>query len=256
MTGLLNYVFLQVKDGNPFDLVVIKELVTKMSGVEQLLEGYSEQQLEAMAGGETLRSEVGGRVKSISRPSCLIPIPSLFQSMTFATQRNSKRSAQRLIRALLSANLIIDFGILIAKQRASCLFHTEINHLKLLSTLYDQVHETFTHYTEFVASHLDRKLYVELVPSLAKLLLHLKLDPETAWAILRPKLVYQLADAYTSAIAIEDKQSKEAAGMDVDDKMTAVVQPTWEPVLQQYITEASEYLGESSEFLRYALVAV
>lgn len=57
-TGLLAYLVSQLKDGNPFDLVILKELITKMSGVEQLMEGNSDMQLEAMSGGETLRLEV------------------------------------------------------------------------------------------------------------------------------------------------------------------------------------------------------
>ncbi len=58
LSGLLNYIFFQLKDGNSFDLIVMKELLTKMSGLEQLIEGASDQQLEAMAGGETLKAEV------------------------------------------------------------------------------------------------------------------------------------------------------------------------------------------------------
>jgi THO complex subunit 2 len=58
MSGLLNYIFRQILDGNPFDLIVLKELVTRLSGVEQLLEGTSDYQVSCLAGGETLRLEV------------------------------------------------------------------------------------------------------------------------------------------------------------------------------------------------------
>jgi THO complex subunit 2 len=58
LAGLLNYIFYQLKDGNSFDFIILKELLTRMSGLEQLIEGASEQQLEAMAGGETLKAEV------------------------------------------------------------------------------------------------------------------------------------------------------------------------------------------------------
>jgi THO complex subunit 2 len=57
LTGLLQYIVNQMKDENSLDLVILKELVEKMAGIEGL-EGASEAQIEAMAGGDTLRNEV------------------------------------------------------------------------------------------------------------------------------------------------------------------------------------------------------
>ena len=58
LLGILHYILYQGKDGNALDLVVLKEIVTKMSGIEQLLEGHSESQLAAMSGGPFLKAEV------------------------------------------------------------------------------------------------------------------------------------------------------------------------------------------------------
>ena len=57
IVGILSYISSQLRNGNSLDLVVLKELVQKMSGIETL-EDMSEVQHEALAGGETLRQEV------------------------------------------------------------------------------------------------------------------------------------------------------------------------------------------------------
>ena len=55
---MLQYVANQLKAGKSFDLLVLKEVVQKMSGVE-ISEEVTTSQLEALSGGEMLRAEVG-----------------------------------------------------------------------------------------------------------------------------------------------------------------------------------------------------
>ena len=57
LTGLLQYVGNQLKAGKNFDLLVLKEVVQKMSGIE-ISEEVTSAQLEALAGGELLKAEV------------------------------------------------------------------------------------------------------------------------------------------------------------------------------------------------------
>lgn len=45
------------KDGQSIDLLVLKELIAKMGGIE-IIEELSDAQIEAQGGGETLRAEV------------------------------------------------------------------------------------------------------------------------------------------------------------------------------------------------------
>ena len=56
LTGLLQYVANQLKAKHSLDLLIIKEIVAKMGGVEGAEEMTAEQ-LEASAGGELLRQE-------------------------------------------------------------------------------------------------------------------------------------------------------------------------------------------------------
>lgn len=174
----------------------MKELVTKMSGIEQLLEGISDVQLEAMSGGETLKSE----------------------ALSFGQVRSSKKSAQRLVHALLDGNLAMKLAVLIAKQRDACLFHIGIDHLKLISTQFDQIQETFLQYVNFIGS-MEPKVYAKLTPPMSELCNQFSVDPDIAWIIIRPKIVQRMKEyAKGVASAVEeitiDTKSEESLSSD------------------------------------------
>lgn len=57
LTCLLQYVTNQLKAGKSFDLLVLKEVVQKMSGLE-ISEEVTMSQLDALCGGELLKAEV------------------------------------------------------------------------------------------------------------------------------------------------------------------------------------------------------
>eukprot|EP00899_Mesostigma_viride_P021065 jgi/Mesvir1/28960/Mv17737-RA.1 len=169
LTGLLQYLANQLAANDSLDLLVLKELVTRLSGIE-VIEDVSEDQLEAAAGGETLRGE----------------------SSTFLNIRNTKpmqRSAQRLREALSPApvpcivagrkglglvasvgaggsnsttaaggggeeeavqSLALPLLILIAQNRLSIVYDADHPHVKLVGELYDKCQETFLQFTEFL----------------------------------------------------------------------------------------------------------
>ncbi|XP_043913220.1 THO complex subunit 2-like [Protopterus annectens] len=56
LAGLLQYVANQLKAGKSFDLLILKEVVQKMAGIE-ITEEITMEQLEAMTGGEQLKAE-------------------------------------------------------------------------------------------------------------------------------------------------------------------------------------------------------
>ena len=73
LTGILQYVANQLKSKRSLDLLILKEVVLKMSGIEAA-EEMTEEQIDAMAGGELLRQEAG----------------------SFNQIKNTKKSSQRL----------------------------------------------------------------------------------------------------------------------------------------------------------------
>eukprot|EP00966_Prymnesium_polylepis_P091701 2122631-Prymnesium_polylepis.1 len=55
LVGLLQYIANTLKSGQTLQLLVLRDLVTKMAGIDTL-EDLSKDQLDAQAGGETLRN--------------------------------------------------------------------------------------------------------------------------------------------------------------------------------------------------------
>ena len=56
LTGLLQYVANQLKAKHSLDLLIVKEIVQKMGGIEAA-EEMTADQIDAMSGGEILRAE-------------------------------------------------------------------------------------------------------------------------------------------------------------------------------------------------------
>ena len=58
LTGILQYVANQLKSKKSLDLLILKEMVLKMGGIEAA-EEMTNEQIDAMAGGDLLRQEAG-----------------------------------------------------------------------------------------------------------------------------------------------------------------------------------------------------
>ena len=99
MPGLLQFVANQLKAEKSLDLLILKEIVQKMAGIDAT-ENMTNEQLEALTGGELLRAEGG----------------------YFNQVRNTKKSSMRLKDALLDNNLAMPLCILMAQQRNCILF--------------------------------------------------------------------------------------------------------------------------------------
>ncbi|KAK7925589.1 hypothetical protein WMY93_007899 [Mugilogobius chulae] len=113
LAGLLQYVTNQLKAGKSFDLLILKEVVQKMAGIE-ITDEMTSEQMEAMTGGEQLKAEGG----------------------YFGQIRNTKKSSQRLKDALLEHDLALPLCLLMAQQRNGVVFlEGGEKHLKLVGHL-------------------------------------------------------------------------------------------------------------------------
>jgi THO complex subunit 2 len=118
-TSILYYIYDQLRVEKTCDLYLLREIITKMSGVE-VTSTVTREQLEAASGGELLRNEAG----------------------QFTAARNVKKPSIRLKEALLDNHLYLPLSIIIAQQRSCIVFKfgaQRIEHLKLIGSLYDQV---------------------------------------------------------------------------------------------------------------------
>eukprot|EP01116_Phalansterium_solitarium_P022218 TRINITY_DN7258_c0_g1_i1.p1 TRINITY_DN7258_c0_g1~~TRINITY_DN7258_c0_g1_i1.p1 ORF type:complete len:1434 (-),score=569.04 TRINITY_DN7258_c0_g1_i1:98-4399(-) len=178
-SGLLHYIVNQLKDEQSIDLILLRELIAAMTGIE-IIEHMGSGQLEAQAGGETLRIEasIGQQRTSLRKPS------------------------NRLRDALTSTKLMIPLLVLIAQQRAIIIYNSESRQLKLIGDLYDKCQETFLQYVEFLTSHVSSPVFAAQLPSVLDLCKKYYLDHECALHASR----YVLPQQYDDIMVLQSKK--------------------------------------------------
>ncbi|XP_046395429.1 THO complex subunit 2 isoform X2 [Ischnura elegans] len=212
LTGLLQYVANQLKAQKSLDLLILKEIVQKMAGIEAAEEMTAEQ-LDAMAGGELLKAEAG----------------------YFSQVRNTKKSSQRLKEALGEQNLAVALCLLMAQQRYCVVYReTENSHLKLVGKLYDQCQDTLVQFGTFLASSLSVEEYTTKLPSIHSMLADYHIHTDVAFFLARPM--------FTNAINIKFDALRKA---DPNcKKMSAQMK------YQKYVEAAAEIMGPVVESIR------
>ncbi|KAK4423361.1 THO complex subunit [Sesamum alatum] len=170
LRGLFQYLVNQLKKGNGIELVLLQELIQQMANV-QYTENMTEDQLDAMAGSDTLR----------------------YQATSFGITRNNKaliKSTNRLRDSLLPKDepkLAIPLLLLIAQHRSVVVIKADVPHIKMVSEQFDRCHGTLLQYVEFLCSAVTpTSTYALLIPPLDELVHHYHLDPEVAFLIYRP----------------------------------------------------------------------
>ncbi|XP_063046121.1 THO complex subunit 2 [Engraulis encrasicolus] len=186
LAGLLQYVTNQLKAGKSFDLLILKEVVQKMAGIE-ITDEMTQEQLEAMTGGEQLKAEGG----------------------YFGQIRNTKKSSQRLKDALLEHELALPLCLLMAQQRNGVVFSEGgEKHLKLVGKLYDQCHDTLVQFGGFLASNLSTEDYIKRVPSVDILCNQFHTPHDAAFYLSRPMYAHQILSKYDE-LKKADKASRQ-----------------------------------------------
>ncbi|KAL4575579.1 hypothetical protein LXL04_022427 [Taraxacum kok-saghyz] len=170
LRGLFQYLVNQLKKGSGIELVLLQELIQQMANV-QYTENMTEEQLDAMAGSETLR----------------------YQATSFGATRNNKaliKSTNRLRDSLLPKDepkLAIPLLLLIAQHRAVVVIEADSPHIKMVCEQLDRCHGSLVQYVEFLCGAMTPiTSYAQLVPDLHDLIHSYHLEPEVAFLIYRP----------------------------------------------------------------------
>ena len=171
LTGILQYVANQLKIKRSLDLLILKEVVLKMSGIDAA-EELTEEQIEAMAGGELLRQEAG----------------------SFNQIKNTKKSSQKLKDAVIDNNLAVPLCLLMAQQRNCVVYQeTENSHLKLVGNLFDQCQDTLVQFGQFLATNLSIDDYTLRLPPMNELLTRYHVNSDLAFFLARPMFNHQIS---------------------------------------------------------------
>ncbi|XP_017222292.2 THO complex subunit 2 [Daucus carota subsp. sativus] len=209
LRGLFQYLVNQLKKGNGIELVLLQELIQQMANV-QYTENMTEEQLDAMAGSETLR----------------------YQATSFGVPRNNKalvKSTNRLRDSLFpkeEPKLAVPLLLLIAQHRSVVVISADAPHIKMVSEQFDRCHGTLLQYVEFLASAVTpATAYAQLIPTLDDLIHLYHLDPEVAFLIYRP--VMRLFKCQTSSEVFWPLHCDESANTEKD----VATNPSSQPVL-------------------------
>ncbi|XP_034243902.1 THO complex subunit 2 isoform X2 [Thrips palmi] len=174
LSGLLQYVANQLKSQRSLDLLILKEIVQKMAGIEAAEEMTAEQ-LDAMAGGEMLKAEAA----------------------YYSQVRNTKKSSTRLREALADQNLAVALCLLMAQQRYNVVYHeTENSHLKLVGRLYDQAQDTLVQFGTFLGLTMSVEEYVNRLPPIDSLLSTYHIHTDVAFFLARPMFNHAINNKY------------------------------------------------------------
>ncbi|KAF9468910.1 transcription factor/nuclear export subunit protein 2-domain-containing protein [Collybia nuda] len=190
LTPVLKYVVHQLHNGQTTELVVLRELIWKMAGIEPL-PSLSDSQVAAMAGGPVLRIE---SVASTTRGARLDPGDAVL------------KGPQRLGRSLLESSLALPLLIQVAQQRQACVFKAPDTHLKSLASLYDTTHGVLLQYLELLTSPsvIPQKDYAtKVLPSIAELGEVYGICAPICMQIIRPVLH---ASLLTTALAMQEQE--------------------------------------------------
>ncbi|KAI0650660.1 transcription factor/nuclear export subunit protein 2-domain-containing protein [Trametes meyenii] len=208
---LLHYVVHQLHGGQSTDIVVFRELIWKMAGI-QPLPSLSDSQVIAMAGGPTLRIEA---VASSARGARLDPGDAVH------------KGPQRLGKALLDSSLALPLLIQVAQQRQACVFRAPDAHLKSLASLFDTTHGVLLQYLELLTtpSIITPEDYAnKVVPPLSELNEKYGICAPVCMQIYRPILNKALLAA---ALALQEKER--VASEEAEKRLKAALTAKREP---------------------------
>ena len=183
LAAVIKYVSMQMISGNPHDLVVLRKIVSTMTGTEAV-EDLTDAQLIGQSGGPTLRNETNTTGASAQK----------------ATTKTARRLKDSLVDNKLGAPLIILTG----QQCGSSIYNAEFRQIKLIGEVYDKVQETLMQLVTFLQEAMKKDeekggcdgaaAYASLLPSLQDLVQKHKIEPEAAFYILRSVLEQKCGD--------------------------------------------------------------
>jgi THO complex subunit 2 len=203
-----------LKTNETYDLVVLKELIVKMSGMEANEDATADQRA-ALCGGPTLRQQAGSFVVAEAKGSA----------------NEKKLASTRLRNALCKKDIGMPLLVLISQQLGSVIFGTTAKlHMKLISTLNDQCQETLVQLSDFMQKYLTSAEYAEMIPSLTTMCKDFNLDTNVAFHVLRPKYTATVSAAIDAVAAETTEASSEAAHVALASVVDESVKlfPTWD----------------------------
>uniref|UniRef100_A0A0D9V9I6 THO complex subunit 2 n=1 Tax=Leersia perrieri TaxID=77586 RepID=A0A0D9V9I6_9ORYZ len=198
LRSLFQYLVNQLKKDIGIELVVLEELIQQMANV-QYTENMTEEQVDAMAGSETLR----------------------LQASLFGSTRNSKvlnKSTNKLKDSLLpkeEPKLAVPLLLLIAQHRSKIIINADATYIKMVSEQFDRCHGILLQYVEFLSTAVTPATYVQLIPPLEDLINKYHIEPDVAFLIYRPVMrLFKSTNGSDTCWPLDDNEEGESVSSD------------------------------------------
>ncbi|MBW0462346.1 hypothetical protein O181_002061, partial [Austropuccinia psidii MF-1] len=236
-TIVLQYIANQLANGNAKDLIILRDMISKMAGVE-VLQDLSASQVVALGGSRTLRSEA------------ISPTTLTGKKISFS------KSSNRLMRALSDSGLTVPLLILIALQRQNAVLLSDENaHLKYLGVLADSCQQVLFQYIDFLRGQLacrDISDYEKALPTIDEMWGKYHIDPSIIFQVWRPVLSAAVRPALKigsdGEVSVEDNDKMEISPPSLSTQLTAQAspQPPTQTLTQSDDPNALELNGQLS----------
>lgn len=222
-TPVLQYVNDQLFRGNSTDLIILKEFISSMGGIVDSVD-FTDYQVLSMAGGAWLRRYTLIRA----------------QDRRFDNIKSSKRFMQALVDSKLAAQLLLN----LAQYRQAAIFKVPDDeaHIKFLSSVVDDSHQTLIQYLDLLWSNLDSSTFDVIVPSISELISTYGLDTSLAFLIGRTSLGHRIFPWKGGKNKKKEPNAKPITDKEGDVDMPAQGEEPKDPESQE--------IGESEEQVR------
>ena len=197
MKGLLQHIFNRLRNDAFGELVLLRDLISKMAGIRYEVESVSNEVLEARCGGERLRQQVENpwpaeflfeqaKVEDAGKGGGAARIKAYYMG-----NKERKEASECLLESLQTSKLTMPILVSIAQQMADCAFTREAqdkSQIKYTSWLHRQAQETLLVYADFLWRRMPSSDYVALLPKITDLVESYRLLPELGLLIMRPAI--------------------------------------------------------------------
>ncbi|TFK29236.1 hypothetical protein FA15DRAFT_664153 [Coprinopsis marcescibilis] len=211
LTPVLTYIVHQLLNDKTSEIVVLRELIWKMAGIEPLPE-LSENQIVAMGGGPILKIQA---------------LAATTRGAGFDPADLTLKGPQRLSKALLESGLAFPLLVQVAQQRESCVFKASEAPLKSLAGLYDTTHGVLLQYLDLLTSPGIMSLddyATKILPPLREMGEQYGISAPICMQIIRPVLQQKLLKR---ALAMDEQQR--IANQEAEKRLKAALTAKREP---------------------------
>jgi THO complex subunit 2 len=191
LNDLLRYILKKLDEGEVLDLLILKDLISKLTGIE-ILKDVSSLEIQRMAAGEKLRG--------------------LHENSTSTDSKRRMKGILRLRTAIegsdASKSMMLRLLLAIAKCRQRIVLKTASAQMKFLGQLFDECHVVLLQYISFLHTAYSVAELKNSLPEIQSLLCEHQLDAAVVFHLYRPILRQTLFSSLDTSSSLAESHNQ------------------------------------------------